>query len=52
MTGIGATWYDAKRNMDRLPEYADPEVGSAFLDKTKGRLAAWLERRLKERLES
>jgi hypothetical protein len=52
MTGIGATWYEAKRNMDRLPDYADPETGAAFSDKTRGRLAHWLEQRLKERLES
>jgi len=51
MTGIETTWYDAKRNMDRLPDYADPETGETFSDKTTGRLALWLNQRLKERLE-
>ena len=52
MTGVDATWYDVKRNMDRLPDYADPEVDAPFSDKTRGRLALWLEQRLKEKLEA
>jgi hypothetical protein len=52
MTGIDATWYEAKGNMDRLPDYADPETEATFSEKTRGRLAQWLEQRLKERLES
>jgi hypothetical protein len=51
MTGINTTWYDAKRNIDRLPEYADPETDPTLSEKTKGRLGQWLERRLRERLE-
>jgi hypothetical protein len=52
MTGLDATWYEAKRNMDRLPDYADPETEPTFSEKTRGRLAQWLEHRLKERLEA
>lgn len=52
MTGIAATWYEAKRNMDRLLDYADPETEATFSEKTRGRLAQWLEQRLAERLES
>jgi hypothetical protein len=51
MTGLDATWYEAKRNMDRLPDYADPETEATLSEKTRGRLAQWLEQRLKERLE-
>ncbi len=52
MTGVDATWYEAKRNMDRLPDYADPETEATFSEKTKGRLALWLEQRLTERLQA
>jgi hypothetical protein len=52
MTGLDATWYEAKRNMDRLPDYADPETEATFSEKTRGRLAQWLEHRLRERLEA
>jgi len=52
MTGIEANWYDVKRNMDRLPDFADPEKGLNFSPAIRGRLAKWLEQRLKDRLES
>lgn len=52
MTGLNATWYEAKRNMDRLPDYADPETEATFSPKTSGRLAQWLEQRLTERLQA
>jgi len=52
MTGVDATWYEAKMNMDRLPDYADPETEATFSEKTRGRLAQWLEQRLTERLQA
>jgi hypothetical protein len=52
MTGIDATWYEVKRNMDRLPDYADPEKDVTFSEKTRGRLGHWLDQRLAERLDS
>ena len=51
ITGIEANWYDVKRNMDRLPDFADPEKSSSFSPAIRGRLAKWLDQRLKDRLE-
>ncbi len=51
MTGLEATPYDVKRNMDRLPNFADPERIINFSPVVRGRLAQWLDRRLKDRLE-
>jgi hypothetical protein len=50
MTGVEATWYDVKRNMDRLPDFADPEKTGKLTTVQHGRLARWLENRLKDRL--
>ena len=50
MTGIAATWYDVRRNMDRLPDYVNPEKKLDFSPVARGRLANWLEGRLNERL--
>ena len=50
MTGIKTKAYDLKRNMDRLPEFVDPERVSDFSAPVRGRLAQWLEQRLKHRL--
>lgn len=49
VTGIESTWYEAKRDLDRLPEFADPETNPGMPVKTQGRLKNWLEQRLKER---
>jgi hypothetical protein len=49
MTGIPATWYEAKRNMDRVPDFANPELNEAFTAKTRGRLLNWLEKRTQSR---
>lgn len=51
MTGVKTKAYDVKRNMDRLPDFVDPETNREFSPPVRGRLAKWLERRLKERLE-
>jgi hypothetical protein len=49
MTGTPATWYDVKRNMDRLPDFVDPERTSDLPRQTRGRLVKWLEDRIKQR---
>jgi hypothetical protein len=50
MTGIPATWYDVKRNLDRVPDFANPELDGGLPAKTRGRLLTWLEKRLASRL--
>jgi hypothetical protein len=52
MTGTEATWYDVKRNLDRLPEFVDPEKTALLTGAQRGRLVRWLEGRFKERLVS
>jgi len=49
MAGTPAKWYDVKRNMDRLPDFADPEKTSTLDRQSRGRLAGWLEDRIKQR---
>jgi len=52
MTGVNATWYEVRRNIDRLPDFVNPEKNPAdFSDSIRARLARWLEERLKDRLE-
>lgn len=51
MTGLEATWYDVQRNIDRLPDFVDPERISNFSGAVRGRLAKWLDQRLKNRLD-
>jgi hypothetical protein len=50
MTGTETTWYDVKRNLDRLPDFVDPEKTALLTGPQRGRLVRWLEGRLKERL--
>lgn len=50
MTGVDASWYDVKRNVDRLPEFVNPEKATGFTEVARARLADWLDRRLRERL--
>ena len=50
MTGTPATWYDVRRNLDRLPSFVDPEQTGKLRSSEKGRLVRWLEKRLKERI--
>lgn len=52
MTGAETTWYDIRRNMDRLPDFVDPEKTGLLTDVQKGKLVRWLDGRLKERLVS
>lgn len=51
MTGIPVSWYDVKRDMDRLPAFADPERTSTLDRRTRGRLASWLEDRIRQRCQ-
>jgi hypothetical protein len=52
MTGVKATWYEVRRNIDRLPDFVNPEKPPAdFSDPIRARLARWLEEKLKDRLE-
>ena len=51
MTGENATWYEVRSNMDRLPAFANPEGKNSFSKVTSGRLANWLDERLRHRLE-
>jgi hypothetical protein len=50
MTGAETTWYDVRRNIDRLPDFVDPEKTGLLTDIQKGKLVRWLDGRLKERL--
>jgi hypothetical protein len=45
MTGVEAGWYEAKRNLDRLPSFADPEKVDGLPVQLRARLAKWLEER-------
>ena len=52
MTGTEASPYELKQNMDRLPEFLDPEKPLKFSGKLDGRVRSWLEQRLAQRLEA
>jgi hypothetical protein len=49
MTGDSATWYDVRRNMDRLPEWVNPETTPLYSVQLRAQLGSWLEQRLRER---
>jgi hypothetical protein len=49
MAGIPTKWYDVRRNMDRIPEFADPEKVPVLDRQIRGRLAGWLEDRIRSR---
>lgn len=49
MVGTPAKWYDVRRNMDRIPDFADPEQTTILDRQTRGRLAKWLEERIRSR---
>lgn len=52
MTGTPAISYDLRRNMDRLPDFADPEKTTPLTPKQRGKLEHWLRSRLEQRLVS
>jgi hypothetical protein len=49
MAGIPVSWYEVKRDMDRLPDFVDPERTSILDRSIRGRLVGWLEERIKQR---
>ena len=49
MRGTPAKWYDVKANMNRLPDFADPEETSMAERTARGRLTRWLEERVRSR---
>jgi hypothetical protein len=49
MAGMPVKWYDVRRNMDRVPDFADPEKITALDRQLRGRLATWLEDRIRLR---
>ena len=51
MTGIEATAFEVKRNMDRLPDFLNPETELNFSGKLHGRVERWLTDRLGRRLD-
>jgi hypothetical protein len=52
MTGTEAMAFEVKRNMDRLPEFLDPEKQLKFTGKLHGRVGNWLSSRLQQRLDT
>ena len=51
MTGVEATWYEVKRDLDRLPSCVDPEKASGYPLPLRARLAKWLEEQRRKRIE-
>jgi hypothetical protein len=49
VAGVPATWYEVRRNLDRLPDFANPESTDGYPESQRARLARWLEERLAER---
>ena len=49
MAGIPVSWYEVKGDMDRLPDFVDPERTSILDRSLRGRLVEWLEKRIKQR---
>ena len=49
MVGTPAKWYDVRSNMDRLPDFVDPERTGSLDHQTRGRLSRWLEDRIQAR---
>ena len=49
MAGQPATWYEVRRNIDRLPGFANPEKQDGLPTQIRARLARWLEDRNKRR---
>jgi len=50
VSGVESNWYEIKRNLDRLPQFCDPEVVSELTPKMQGKLKTWAAQRLKERM--
>jgi hypothetical protein len=52
MIGTEAMAFEVKRNMDRLPEFFDPEKQLNLTGKLHGRVGNWLSSRLQQRLDT
>jgi hypothetical protein len=50
MAGKQVTWYDVRRNMDRLPDFVNPEKHEGLSMQQRARLAKWLEERISQRM--
>ena len=50
MVGEPARWYDVRKNMDRLPEWVNPEAATGYPVQVRAQLASWLAQRLQDRL--
>ena len=50
MAGEDCMWYDVQQNLNRLPDFVNPEKTAELSLKERGRLAHWAENRLKIRL--
>ncbi len=50
VAGVESGWYEVKRNLDRLPSFADPESTPELTPKIEGQLKNWAAKRLKERM--
>ncbi len=50
VAGVDASWYEIRRNLDRLPGFCDPEVVSQLTPKIQGKLKNWAAQRLKNRM--
>ena len=50
VSGLETSWYEIKRNLDRLPRFSDPETLSQLTPKIEGQLKTWALKRLRERL--
>jgi hypothetical protein len=49
MTGMPAKWFEVRQSMDRIPDFGDPEHTSMADARLRGRLAAWIEDRIRSR---
>jgi hypothetical protein len=45
MTGVETNWYDVRRNMDRLPDFVNPETTPGYPEPLRARLSKWLDDR-------
>jgi hypothetical protein len=50
MLGNEATWFEVKRNLDRLPRTVDPETVISLTSKMEGQLKNWGILRLRSRM--
>ena len=50
VAGVKSSWYEIKRNLDRLPKFCDPEVVSELKPKMQGQLKMWASQRLSDRM--